>query len=85
MNTDESLSKEQTKPSFLGAIMRKLFPKRTKWIDIYMFESSGYYKLIQMRCRLDNNKKEFRTTSIGFINDPTVKLEIYERVLLERP
>jgi len=68
----------------IDTVLKTLFPKKSKWIDIYMFEVSGKYKLIQMRYRLDNNKKEFRTASIGFINDYTVKLKIYENVLLER-
>ncbi len=84
MNTDKSLLKAQNQPSFLGAVMRSILPQKSKWIDIYMFEDSGKYKLIQMRYRLDNNKKEFRTASIGFVNDYTVKLKIYENVLLER-
>ena len=84
MNTDKSLLEAQIQPSFLGAVMRSIFPKKSNWIDIYMFEDSGKYKLIQMRYRLDNNKKEFRTASIGFVNDYTVKLKIYENVLLER-
>lgn len=84
MNTDKSLLEAQPQPSFLAAVMRSIFPKKSKWIDIYMFEDSGKYKLIQMRYRLDNNKKEFRTASIGFVNDYTVKLKIYENVLLER-
>ena len=62
-------------------ILNYLFPKKSKWIDIYMFDRSGHYKLIQMRVRLDNNKKEFRIADIGFVNDFTVKLKIYESVL----
>jgi hypothetical protein len=58
-----------------------IFPKKSKWIDVYMFETSGKYNLIQMRYRLDNNKKEFRTASIGFVNDYTVKSKIYNAVL----
>jgi hypothetical protein len=58
-----------------------IFTEKSQWYDIYMFESSGYYKLIQMRYVLKNNKKEFRTTSIGFVNDYTVKPMIYEKVL----
>jgi hypothetical protein len=85
MNTEKSLLEAQNQPSFLGAVMRSIFPKKSKWIDISMFEDGGNYKLIQMRHRLDNNKKEFRTASIGFVNDYTVKLKIYENVLLERP
>jgi hypothetical protein len=84
MNTEKILLEAQSQPSCLGAVMRSIFPKKSNWIDIYMFENSGKYKLIQMRYRLDNNKKEFRTASIGFVNDYTVKLKIYENVLLER-
>lgn len=62
-------------------ILNLFFPKKTKWIDIHVYDSSGYYKLIQMRYRLDNNKKEFRTVNIGFVNDYTVKLKIYNAVL----
>jgi hypothetical protein len=65
-------------------MIKIIFPKKSKWIDIYMFQNSGKYKLIQMRYRLDNNKKEFRIASIGFVNDYTVMLKIYENVLLER-
>lgn len=49
-----------------------------------MFDQDGHYKLIQMRYRLDNNKKEFRTTSIGFVNDHTVKHIIFEKSLSEQ-
>ena len=84
MSTEKTSLKAESQPSFLGAVMRSIFPQKSKWIDIYMFEDSGKYKLIQMRYRLDNNKKEFRAASIGFVNDCTVKLKIYENVLLER-
>ena len=62
-------------------IINYLFPNKSKWIDISMFDRDGYYKLIQMRIRLDNNKKEFRIANIGFINDSSVKEKIYESVL----
>lgn len=75
---------EPKTPNYLRKILQTIFPKKSKWIDIYMFEDSGRYKLIQMRYRLDNNKKKFRTASIGFVNDYTVKFKIYENVLLER-
>lgn len=65
----------------MKTILNYFFPKKTKWIDIQVYESSGYYKLIQMRYRLDNNKKEFRTANIGFVNDYTVKLKIYDAIL----
>ena len=40
--------------------MKKIFkrPKKSKWIDVGMYDKTGYYKLIQMRYRIDNNKKE---------------------------
>ena len=66
------------------SILNLFFPKKSKWIDIYMFENEGRYKLIQMRYRLDNNKKEFRIASVGFVNDYTVRSKIYENILLER-
>jgi len=62
-------------------IINYLFPNKSKWIDISMFDRDGHYKLIQMRIRLDNNKKEFRIANIGFINDSSVKEKIYESVL----
>ena len=62
-------------------IINYLFPNKSKWIDISMFDRDGYYKLIQIRIRLDNNKKEFRIANIGFINDSSVKEKIYESVL----
>ena len=66
------------------SILNFFFPEKSKWIDIYMFENEGRYKLIQMRYRLDNNKKEFRIASVGFVNDYTVRSKIYENILLER-
>ena len=66
---------------FKQIIYNFLFPKKSKWIDIYMYENQGIYKLIQMRYRLDNNKKEFRIATIGFVNDYTVKPKICENVL----
>lgn len=62
-------------------IKKWLFPEKSKWIDISCFEVSGYYKLIQMRYVLHNNKKEFRVVNIGFVNDYTQKLKIYEIVI----
>lgn len=71
----------EVKKFCLADVMRSIFPKKSNWIDIYMFEDRGKYKLIQMRYRIDNNKKQFRTASIGFVNDYSVKLKIYENVL----
>jgi len=62
-------------------IIECLFPKKSKWIDIEMFDSSGRYKLIQMRYVLKNNKKQFRVVSIGFVNDFMQKDKIYKKVL----
>jgi hypothetical protein len=62
-------------------IIEYLFPEKSKWVDIEMFEDSGRYKLIQMRHVLRNNKKEFRVVSIGFVNDFVQKDKIYKKVL----
>mgnify|MGYP000704706204 CR=1 FL=1 len=58
-----------------------LFPKKSAWIDIGFCDNQGNYHLLQMRYRLDNNKKEFRKVKIGFVNDHTQKDCIYECVL----
>lgn len=55
-------------------------PKKSKWIDICVYDSSGRYKLVQMRYRIDNNKKEFRTCSLGFVNDHLAKLDVHKNV-----
>jgi len=59
----------------------KLFNNKSKWVDVGFSDNSGRYFLFQMRYRLDNNKKEFRKVEIGFVNDYTQKLSIYEKVL----
>lgn len=58
-----------------------LFPKKSKWIDIGMYDKSGYYKLIQMRFRIDNNKKEFRTVNLGFINNWQIKDQLATNIM----
>lgn len=58
-----------------------LFPKKTRWIDISCFERMGHIALVQMRIEIKTNKKEFRIAKIGFINDLTVRKQIYESVL----
>jgi hypothetical protein len=62
-------------------IIECLFSKKSKWIDIEMFDKSGHYKLIQMRYVLSNNKKEFRVVSIGFVSDIMQRDKIYKKVL----
>lgn len=62
-------------------IINYLLPKKSQWFDIGCCETSGHYKLIQMRYNLETNKKEFRKVSMGFINDYTVKLSLYEKAL----
>lgn len=62
-------------------LIKILFPDKSQWFDIGMFEDDGRYKLIQMRYVLKNNKKSFRVTSIGFVNDYTQKANIYNKVL----
>jgi hypothetical protein len=58
----------------------ELFSKKSNWIDVGMYDRSGHYKLVQMRYRLDNNKKSFRTVSLGFVNDYGIKLELFKRI-----
>lgn len=65
----------------MNKIINYFIPNKTKWIDIYCFDQSGNYKLLQMRINLKNNKKSFRIANMGFINDYTVKLKIYDAVL----
>lgn len=60
-------------------IKQFFFPEKSKWFDISCFECEGTYRLIQMRYRLDNNKKQFRIAKIGFVNDPSQKSGIYNR------
>lgn len=62
-------------------IINYLFPKFSEWFDIGCYENSGKYKLLQMRYNLETNKKQFRSASMGFINDYTVKLSLYEKAL----
>lgn len=62
-------------------LINYLFPEKSQWFDVGMFESSGYYKLIQMRYVLKNNKKLFRVTSVGFVNDYTQRVEIFKKSL----
>lgn len=61
--------------------MLNLFKIKSKWIDIGMYDYAGYYKLVQMRFRLDNNKKEFRTVSLGFINAPEYRIDLFKNIL----
>lgn len=57
------------------------FPPMSKWIDIGCYEVGGNYYLLQMRYRIDNNKKYFRRSKMGFINDYRIKEALYEKVL----
>jgi hypothetical protein len=59
-----------------------LFPPKSKWIDVGMYDHNGYYKLVQMRIRLDNNKKQFRTVSLGFINAYIYREKLFSEILL---
>jgi len=60
-------------------LLNYLFPKKSQWFDIGCCETSGTYKLVQMRYNLKTNKKEFRKASMGFINDYTVRHILYEK------
>lgn len=55
--------------------------EKSKWIDVGMYDHNGYYKLVQMRYRLDNNRKTFRTVSLGFINAYEYKDRLFSNIL----
>lgn len=63
--------------------MINIFKKveKSKWIDVGMYDKGGHYKLVQMRYRLDNNKKQFRTVSLGFINSWEYKNDLFKNIL----
>ena len=61
-------------------IIKTLFPKKSNWIDVGMYDRGGHYKLVQMRYRLDNNKKQFRTVSLGFVNDYVNRPELFKNI-----
>lgn len=46
-----------------------------------MFEDTGRYKLVQLRYRLDNNRKEFRVACMGFVNDHKQRQALYDNTL----
>ncbi len=56
-------------------------PEKSKWIDVGMYDHNGYYKLVQMRYRVDNNKKEFRTVSLGFVNAWEYREKLFSNIL----
>jgi len=64
----------------MNQIIKFLFPPKSHWIDVATYDSSGYYYHVQMRYRLDNNKKEFRKVKIGFVNDFSIKAELYQSI-----
>jgi len=64
----------------INKILKTLFPEKCKWIDVGMYDKGGHYKLVQMRYRLDNNKKEFRTVSLGFVNDYVNRPELFKNI-----
>ena len=78
---NEAENGNKSKPLLAVVFLDFLFPKYTKWIDIQLYDSGGHYKLIQMKIRLRDNKKIFRTNTLGFINDYTVKDSIRQRIL----
>lgn len=78
---NEAENGNKSKPLLAVVFLDFLFPKYTNWIDIQLYDSGGHYKLIQMKIRLRDNKKIFRTNTLGFINDYTVKDSIRQRIL----
>lgn len=51
------------------------------WIDVGCFNNSGRYVLIQMRYHLRTNKKVFRRSKMGWVNDYTVQQMIYDNAM----
>ena len=64
----------------IDKIIKALLPKKSNWIDVGMYDRDGHYKLVQMRYRLDNNKKSFRTVTLGFVNDYVNRPELFRNI-----
>lgn len=64
----------------ISKIKKLITPNRSKWTDVGMYDKNGHYKLVQMRWRLDNNKKSFRTVTLGFVNDYENKPELFRKI-----
>ena len=47
----------------------QIFNKYSKWIDIQVIEHAGNFYLIQMKIRVNDNKKIFRKKKIAFVNN----------------
>jgi len=62
--------------------MKNIFKtEKSKWIDVGMYDKDGYYKLVQMRYRLKDNKKEFRTVSLGFVNTYEYSQQLFKNIM----
>jgi len=62
--------------------MKNIFKtEKSKWIDVGMYDKDGYYKLVQMRYRLKDNKKEFRTVSLGFVNAYEYSQQLFKNIM----
>jgi hypothetical protein len=64
----------------MSNLLEFLFPKKSKWFDVGIKDSSGYYNLIQCRYTLKTNKKQFRTVRLGFINLSIPRDMLYDRL-----
>ena len=80
-SSNEAENGNKSKPLLAVVFLDFFFPKYTKWIDVQLYDSGGHYKLVQMKIRIRDNKKIFRTITLGFINDYTVKDSIRQRIL----
>ena len=80
-SSNEAENGNKSKPLLAVVFLDFFFPKYTKWIDVQLYDSGGHYKLVQMKIRIRDNKKIFKTITLGFINDYTVKDSIRQRIL----
>jgi hypothetical protein len=64
----------------MKALLEVIFPEKSKWFDVGIKDSSGYYTLIQCRYVIKTNKKQFRTVRMGFINLSIPRDVLYDRI-----
>jgi len=58
-------------------IIHNLMSNYSQWNDVGIKENQGWYSLVQVKYRLSDNKKVFRTTKIGFISQSISKESIF--------
>ena len=64
----------------MSNLLNTLFPKKSKWFDVGIKDSSGNYTLIQCRYTVKTNKKQFRMVKLGFINMSIPRDELFNRL-----